>query len=88
MNIWYTTDSKVNLPFPWIWAQYRKVQHMNLSDTIYLESDELLGNTMTAADIVLIVNDIDRIILERTHEMISKAKIDIDVTSLQMGEAI
>lgn len=88
MNIWYHTDKKINLPFPWIWSQYRKVQSQSLSDTVYLESDEILGNTMTAADIIMVVNDIDRIILERTHEMIAKAKIDIDVASLQMAETI
>ena len=88
MYIWDHTQEKINLPFSWIWVQFRKIEQYELSATIYLESDEILGNTITAAEIVKIVHDIDRVILERTHEMVAKAKIDIDVSSLQMNEAI
>lgn len=85
MRIWSTTDSKVMLPFSWTWHQYGRIKTAALSDTIYLDSDEFMDKSITAAEMIYVVDDIDREILELVHEMTQRAKIDIDVASLQLG---
>jgi len=85
MRIWSKTDDKVMLPFSWTWHQYGRIKGSALSETIYLESDEFMDKSITAAEMIYVVDDIDREILELVHEMTQRAKIDIDVASLQLG---
>ena len=86
MYIWENTHRKVQLPFSWIWAQYARLRGMGLSETVYLESEELLDKSISVAEIVLIVDDIDRMVLEMVHDMTQRAKIDIDISSIPLNQ--
>lgn len=86
MVIWNKTDEKVLLPFSWTWHQYGRIKGSALSDTIYLDSDEFMDKSISAAEVIYVIDNIDREILELVHEMTQRAKIDIDVTSLQVDQ--